>query len=505
MKKLKKALSLLIATLTAFSIVGCSGGDIPGVDPDEKPSGKVDLYVGVYDGGLSYEWAERLAKEFETIHNVEVEVRHKKNEYDDAMLLTQIANNDEDIYYGNANILSSFVASGLVEDLTDIVTEKIFDDKGDPVKTGATLSIEDTMWEDWRQYVKSDNKYYAIPNFTSVAGIAYDADLFEEKGYEVPKTYDELLALMNKMANQDSVTPFTFSSMTYIIDTVLREFHANYEGRNNFYLNSTFKGTDSVLGAINEENAYQLQRQEGKKAAFQFAYDLAHNASYTTSLTKSGGDYLQSQKEFVNSVGASGKTNRIAMFLENSWWEREVKSTIESMGEINPEWGWGQRNFKYMVAPVNNKLTNRDTISCGYTDSMVFINKNSKRKELAKEWLKFCQSSESLSVYVAETCTLRPYTFTMKENIYNECTSYTKSIIDLMLRDDVDFVPFGSACDTAKKIPDFNYDWCDKSSVKGQAPSAPYSFFKAFTDVTVDQYFAGCYTYYSNKWSGYIQ
>lgn len=510
MKNLKKSISLMLATLTMLSLAACGGGGggIPGLDDssDGTPTeGKRALYVGVYDGGLSYSWAQRLEKKFEAIHtDVDVVIRHKKNDYDDSMLLTQIANNDEDIYYGNSNVLSSLVANNLLEDLTDVVTEKIFNDDVEPVETGATKSIEDTIWEDWKQFVKINDSYYAIPNFTSVAGIAYDADLFEEKGYDVPETYDELSALMDQMANQDNITPFAFSSMAYIVDTAFREFHANYEGRNNFYLNSTFSGTDSVLGEITPENAYLLQKQNGKKAAFQFAYDLANNANYTTALTRTGGDYLQSQKEFVNSVGASGNTRRVAMFLENSWWEREVKSTIESMGEINPEWGWGQRNFKYMVAPVNDKLTDRDTISCSYTASMVFISKNSKRKDLAKEWLKFCQSREALSIYAAETCCLRPYDFTMTEELYEECTPYMKSIIDLTLRDDVDFVPFGAANSVANRITDFSYDWCDKSSVKGQTPSAPYSFFMAYPSVTVDQYFEGCYTYFSGKWSSYI-
>ncbi len=60
----------------------------------------------------------------------------------------------------------------------------------------------DKFWgEDWKGYGTVDGKFYAAPlgaNFKSL--VWYSPSEFEEKGYEVPKTLDELTALSDKIA-----------------------------------------------------------------------------------------------------------------------------------------------------------------------------------------------------------------------------------------------------------------------------------------------------------------
>ncbi len=494
---MKKKLAIALAALTCFSLTACgtkggssNGGEV--IDPDDT---RKQLIVGVYDGAVGKEWATVLEKEYEALHtDVNVVIRSKKGDYDDQSLLSRIARNDEDIYYLSVNNINSFIEKGLVANLTKVVTDKVFNDSGDLVESGATKSIEDTMWDIWKGFNKtSDGEYYSIPNFTPAAGITYDADLFTEKGWQVPETYDELKTLLDTIA-ADGITPFTVGNEMYIWYTAIA-FWANYEGANNFMLNSTFSGTDSNLGEITPDNAYELAKQEGRKAYLQFYYDLARENKYTTDGTRGTQSNVQSQQSFINGV-LNGY--RVAMIMENSFWERESYSDFETAGMLNEDYGWGKRNFKYMIAPVN-KETDRKTVYLTYPNSHVVVSENSDQKELAFDFLQFAQQRSSLATYVINTGCLRPYDFTMTAEEKAKATPYTQSIIELLERDDVDFVTMGPG--EKAKVKDatntpYLQNWANSSSLKDiTTQSNPFQAFRGYGSLSVDSYFNGMYTF----------
>ncbi|MBQ8658218.1 MAG: extracellular solute-binding protein [Clostridia bacterium] len=489
---MKKFLAVL-SSLLCVTLVGCNSGQRPTPDSGDDgtdPTRAKKLIVGVYDGAVGYEFAESIAELYEAYNkDVDVVIKHKKNEYDDGSLISKIAYNEEDMYFGSGNNLLSFVHNGLVAELTDAVREKVYDAEGNYDPINGTKSIEDIMWDEWEAFNMIDGKYYGIPNFSPAGGISYDEDLFEAKGYQVPETYDELITLMNQMV-VDKITPFTVCSVQdYIISTAVA-FYANYEGKNNFLLNSTYSGTDSNLGKIDYTNAYLLQQQEGRKAYFQFLYDLAHNDDYTTSASKGSQTNLNAQDAFVSSIGGS---ERIGMIIENSFWEREAKGTIEQLGDLNANWGWGKRNFKYMIAPVN-KQTDKKTVFLTYPTSSVFISANSDQIELAKEFMQFSCSRECLAIYTRDSGCLRAFDYEVKAEEYAQMTPYTQSLVDLTRRDDVDFVTMGQGNMIARNIGVAYYrDWTNQSlTTKYGLKTMPFSAFRAYSDLTVEDYFAGC-------------
>ena len=74
--------------------------------------------------------------------------------------------------------------------------------------------------------VSVDGHIYSLPGTATLAGIAYNADMFAAQGWQPPQTYDEFFALCDTIAAQ-GITPFTscckydsavarlFTSMTY--------------------------------------------------------------------------------------------------------------------------------------------------------------------------------------------------------------------------------------------------------------------------------------------------
>lgn len=525
---MKKVIILMLCVVMAFSVVAC--GDLPIDDTREEiDPNRTQLYVGCFDGALGTEWMKKLDEAFEAKYadwvnpdngkvGVQVIPNYGKTEYEDGTLNTDISSSQNDIYFLSSNDYD-FIRVHF-EDITDVVTEKIYDDNGDFAAdaSSATQSIVDTMYPEWRDMhkveVNGEDKYYAIPNWMSTPGITYDADLFEEKGYDVPKTYNELIELMNQMSNVDNITPFTFAATyPYIFSPSFYAIQASYEGKNNFLLNSTLNGFDTGLNMqITKENGYELQGQMGKKAAIKFVYDLASKDGYTTTQTRAGTlNNMTAQTEFVSSV-TSTKINRVAMFIENSYWEREAEATFNLMGKENPDYGWGKRNFKYMPFPKFEDVTgirdqeNTKTTVLGATfHSMVAINKykSATSKSLAKEFMKFAQSREGLVLYVTYSSCLRAYKFTMTDTELALMTPYGRSLYELTQDENVEFVPYSPLLNDVfrKQGLDWAYDWQFETNgscvgVNGDAyPVTGRIIFQTFrktTACTVDDYFEGC-------------
>lgn len=75
----------------------------------------------------------------------------------------------------------------------------------------AAQSVEDNVdefWsESWKGYGTVDGTFYAAPLMASVKGwVWYSPSQFEENGYEVPETWDDLMALTADMAANNTAT-----------------------------------------------------------------------------------------------------------------------------------------------------------------------------------------------------------------------------------------------------------------------------------------------------------
>ncbi|MFC7545764.1 ABC transporter substrate-binding protein [Plantactinospora sp. GCM10030261] len=97
---------------------------------------------------------------------------------------------------GNAPDLAIVPQPGLLKQL--VATGKA---KEAPTEVAANV---DKFWgEDWKQYATVDGKFYGAPLGASIKSLVwYSPSEFEEKGYETPKTLDELKALSDKIASE---------------------------------------------------------------------------------------------------------------------------------------------------------------------------------------------------------------------------------------------------------------------------------------------------------------
>ena len=102
----------------------------------------------------------------------------------------------------------------------------------------------------------------------------YASDGLLEDITDTVRARGDFKLLLTAMDIDPTVTAFTYSNFAYTTLLPLLSVYANYEGKNNYMLNSSFSGTDTVLGAITPSDAYKLVNQQGRRAALAFAREM---------------------------------------------------------------------------------------------------------------------------------------------------------------------------------------------------------------------------------------
>ena len=99
----------------------------------------------------------------------------------------------------------------------------------------AVSDLVDENWSaDWKKYGTVNGTFYAAPMLANVKGFVwYAPKTFKDKGWEVPKTFDELMSLTKKIADDKAMKPWCagfesgeatgWPGTDWIEDVVLRE------------------------------------------------------------------------------------------------------------------------------------------------------------------------------------------------------------------------------------------------------------------------------------------
>ncbi|GAA4369781.1 ABC transporter substrate-binding protein [Agromyces bauzanensis] len=78
-----------------------------------------------------------------------------------------------------------------------------------PASEAVEANVDEWWSEDWKQYGTHDGTFYAAPLMASIKGyVWYSPADFEENGYEVPETLDELKALSEQIAADGAHKPW---------------------------------------------------------------------------------------------------------------------------------------------------------------------------------------------------------------------------------------------------------------------------------------------------------
>lgn len=199
--KMRKTVSILLAasmmTIPAMNIMADDGETL-----------KVAAIETAYGTAM---W-EEVCEAFTAETGVEVELITDKN-LEDVIGASMKAGDFPDVIHlatGREDALTeTFIKDQNIVDLTDVLSMTVPGEEAlvsDKIAGGFT---ETSLTNPY-----GDGKTYLAPMFYSPCGLFYNAGLFEEKGWEVPATWDEMWELGDK-AKEEGISLFTYPTTGY--------------------------------------------------------------------------------------------------------------------------------------------------------------------------------------------------------------------------------------------------------------------------------------------------
>ncbi len=547
MKKL--VLFALTAAMAATACVGCNRGVGDTVEVDTK---RTQLYVYNYDGGVGSEWLDKAIVRFEAAYANEkfeegklgVQVVPQKTKSGFESLLTTSKNA---VFFVQQAYYNQLMATGKLLPINDVVTEK----------TGSR-SIEDLLTPEQKAaFTAYDGNYYVLPHYELYSGVTYDKDVFESKSLyfkegggwtgdvskaaagpdgDVATTYDnglpssieEFKTLCKRMVLMN-VIPFVFSGQYTAYSThLLNGLWVSLTGAEDFYTNfslnsgdkeisyiSGFDGDTPILSKtkITPENGYYLNAQEGKYYALDFmraaingdgTAEDPQNPWFDDGCYNGAFSHTDTHRRFIRSLPESEESadkKPVAMLIEGTHWYNEAGEVLKDTAKNYPD--YAERRFAAMPLPTrkdDSTPCKKNTV-CDSNSSFAFINANIKGDavavDLAKKFLKFCYTEESLQEFTVTTGVSKGVKYEMTTAQYEAMPTYFKSLWDIKSNSNIVY-PYSNTTIFVKHQPDFNFAqdtamWTSGKyslpwgALKDYKQSAKAYFNQGWTDATAMQ------------------
>lgn len=367
MRKMKRIIALTLVLLSlATCCVGC--GDGSGNEGTAGSEDKVVLKISYFKGGYGEEWIKAICDAYTAEHpNVTFQL-----EGDPDMTLkigTRLESgaNLPDIAMVLSTSWQQWAAKGYLEDLSDVYAADV----------GNGVTMHDKLIDETAEVGYYAGKYWVVPWADVLNGFVYNAKMFRENGWEVPKTVDEMFSLMDDMKAK-GVTPFAFGGKVISYwDFPVLAWWAQAEG---------MEGMQTFL----DMESPDVYAQQGRLTALQIFEDIIMDKSNYIEGAM-GMDHTQSQMAFLQ--------GKAAMIPMGAWMETEMKNSLPEDFEL-----------AIMLAPAVDGAKMTD-VSVSTGQDMIFIPKKSKNKEVAKDFLKFMASDEMLQLYTQKTGAPRPFEY----------------------------------------------------------------------------------------------
>lgn len=372
---MKKLVALLCTGLMLVSLVGCSkpadnGGDGTATATTD-PNAPV-LKIAGLDGGYGTAGWEAVAKAFEAKEGVKVELQLEKNIAETLRPVITSGKNVPDIIYlsvgAEGKLTDAMVAEKQILDISDVLTMTIPGETGtvqDKILPGFTAALTSSPY--------GDGKLYLAPMFYSPCGLFYNAGLFEEKGWTVPTTWDEMWAL-GDVAKAEGIALFTYPTTGY--------FDAFFSA----LINAT-AGPEVYTRLMNyDAEAWQLPEV---KQAFEIVGKLASYTEENTVANANKDGFTKNQQLILDNK---------ALFCPNgTWLPGEMADAPRADG------------FKWGFTALPAVTAGGDGYSTTFAEQM-YIPTAAANPDLAKKFIAFAYSDEATKLFIENGGAVMPTT-----------------------------------------------------------------------------------------------
>lgn len=392
----KRILAALLAlSMTVGMLTACGGGSTGDTSDDTSQSSGEELNIAIFQGGYSEAYWERVVEMFEESHEGVTVNMEISPTIADIIRPQIVAGNAPDFIALNDTSEDGLIASLIKEEgLLDITD--VFD--GDNYAETGTLrdDIKEGLLESTKCAPYGDDKIYLAPFNTGPQGLVYNETYFTENNLELPVTWDDFFALQDQLPDDRAL--FTYQGLyPGYMEEMLWPAIASAGGMEAIekiwhYEEGSFDNS-VVLGVL--ENIAKIS-----------------SGGYLLDGTV-GMDHTESQSEMM--MGAS------AFIVNGTWMENEMEDAPREDGF----------EFAMTPVPVDNEDDERYIMdSC----EQFSIPKDAKNPELAKEFLRFLYSDESVkafaetsgSVYATKTAAELSKEY-LSDSVYNMYTIYDET------------------------------------------------------------------------------
>lgn len=219
---MKKAISLALAASMALSLAACGGagsGSSAASTDASSATGETTttaepttIKVAAIETAYGTEMWQKVAEAFTEQTGINVELTTDKN-LEDVIGPSMQGGDYPDVVHlatgREAALTEQFIKGNLIADITDVLDMTV---PGEDVKVSDKIAGGFTETSLTNPY--NDGKTYLAPMFYSPCGLFYNAGLLEEKGWEVPTTWDEMWELGDKAA-AEGISLFTYPTTGY--------------------------------------------------------------------------------------------------------------------------------------------------------------------------------------------------------------------------------------------------------------------------------------------------
>lgn len=418
MKKLKKAMVVLLSALFAITpLAACGGG------PSAKEN---ELTITFYEGGFGRDWLVTCLDDFVAEKKAAgVEMSYKL--IADADITKQVniylssGKNLSDIYMTQGNSdWPSMVGQGYLANLSDVYETEVSTSAG-------KVKVKDYIVDEISEYPYMQRKPnqgafspWIMPWSLLETCIIYNKTLLEKTpkaggGFwtEEPKTMEDLAQFCNDInaasksdvygLGKDYVSPFSwaqsginyFQSIIYVLWAQQQGVDvSNIEGEGSFYDFWNVESPDvwkqtGIQTAIDEWRKIIVDESTG---------NWKNSISNCTQI-----EFRESATTFCD--------QKAVMLLGGSFFENEMKNYLDEDGDGKYSFEFRMMNVPFSDGCIKNENGENAVINYCSSDDMMFIPAKATNLELAKEFLAYMCNEKYLVDFTKKTGCLRPFKY----------------------------------------------------------------------------------------------
>lgn len=405
MKFWKKITAVLLTLLVAVSATACNqwttGGNSSDMDHTQNDtsdrsgwvlrerkssdefSDKV-LNIKFFNGGYGSAWIERMEEEFEADYpGIDVKLSASENSADfQSLLKGELEGDPEDIYICHD---IAWETLGGVDHLLADLTEDLYEATiyTDTKNDNTAIRFKDLLTPASLQSAAFNGRYYKVAQVQGAGGILYNKTMFDEKGWQIPNTYEELTALCEQIYNEGKgVAPFLVAGTEgYLWDSLIYDWFIQIAGEEEY--------TRMLEG--NDKECWNPDVYPYHKMAYQYWYDL---------FVKNKDKYMLKGFEGINNIMANAVflAGKAAMMPATAWAVNELGSDLLQEANIDV----GLIPTPYVKEAKKDAEGNfiRVCYDVAGRDSIVVAERGNKA--LAVEFLKWMSETENALIFPEE-------------------------------------------------------------------------------------------------------